>query len=101
MIIAIVGTGYVGLANSALLAQNNEVKLFEINQEKVDIINSDQSPIIDSEVQEYLSAGDIDLIAITDSRAAYEDTDYVMIATPTNYNSELDYFDTFSVDQIV
>lgn len=101
MKIAIAGTGYVGLANAILLAQHNEVVAVDIIQEKVDMINDKVSPIIDSEIQDYLTNKDLNLISTTDVYKAYKDADYVIISTPTNYDAEKNYFNTRSVEAVI
>ena len=101
MKIAIAGTGYVGLANAIILAQHNEVVAVDIIQEKVDMINDKVSPIIDSEIQDYLTNKDLNLIATTDVYKAYKDADYVIISTPTNYDAEKNYFNTRSVEAVI
>lgn len=101
MKIAIAGTGYVGLANAILLAQHSEVVAVDIIQEKVDMINDKVSPIIDSEIQDYLTNKDLNLIATTDVYKAYKDADYVIISTPTNYDAEKNYFNTRSVEAVI
>lgn len=101
MIIAIAGIGYVGLSNAILLAQNNEVIALDIVQEKVDMINNRVSPIADHEIEEYLSTKKLNLIATTDEDMAYKDAVYIIISTPTNYDSELNYFDTSTVESVI
>lgn len=101
MKIAIAGTGYVGLANAILLAQHNEVVAVDIIQEKVDMINDKVSPIIDSEIQDYLTNKELNLVATTDVYKAYKDADYVIISTPTNYDPEKNYFNTRSVEAVM
>ncbi|NLC94663.1 MAG: UDP-glucose 6-dehydrogenase, partial [Bacilli bacterium] len=91
MKITVAGAGYVGLANAVLLAQNNEVVILDIIQEKVDKINNKQSPIIDKEIEEYLSTRNLNLIATTDKHYAYRDAEFIIIATPTDYDPEKNY----------
>ena len=91
----------MGLANAILLAQHNEVVAVDIIQEKVDMINDKVSPIIDSEIQDYLTNKDLNLIATTDVYKAYKDADYVIISTPTNYDAEKNYFNTRSVEAVI
>src|SRR5699024_5103472 len=95
------GTGYVGLSNAILLAQNNEVVALDIIQEKVDLINSRQSPIQDEKIEEYFSKKELDLIATTDNYVGLKDGEYVIISTPTNYEPELNYFDTSTVEEVI
>lgn len=101
MKIAVAGTGYVGLSNAILLAQHNEVHGVDIIQEKVDLINRKKSPIVDKEIEEYLSTKDLNLTATTDAKSAYADADFVIISTPTNYDSKKNYFDTSSVEAVI
>lgn len=101
MKIAIAGIGYVGLSNAILLAQNNEVISVDIIQEKVDMINNKISPIVDKEIQEYLSNKELNLVATTDAYKAYKDAEFVIISTPTNYDTEKNYFNTRSVEAVI
>ena len=101
MKIAVAGTGYVGLSNAILLAQHNEVHAVDIIQEKVDLINRKKSPIVDKEIEEYLSTKALNLTATTDAKSAYADADFVIISTPTNYDSKKNYFDTSSVEAVI
>lgn len=101
MKIAVAGTGYVGLSNAVLLAQHNEVVALDIIQEKVNLINDGKSPIKDAEIEDYLAKRRLNLFATTDDSVAYQDADFVIIATPTNYDPEKNYFDTSSVEQVI
>ena len=101
MKITVAGVGYVGLSIAVLLAQHNEVVALDIIQEKVDMINNKVSPIKDKEIEEYLKTKDLNLFATTDNYVAYKDADYVVIATPTNYDPEKNYFNTRSVEAVI
>ncbi len=101
MKITVAGAGYVGLSNAILLAQHNEVIAMDIIQEKVDMINNKKSPIIDKEIEEFLSTKELYLKATTDNYKAYKDAEYVIISTPTNYDSEKNYFNTRSVEAVI
>lgn len=101
MKIAIAGAGYVGLSNAILLAQHNYVFLTDIVQEKTDMINNRQSPIVDTEIEDYLANKPLNLTATTDANEAYKDARYVIISTPTNYDSKKNYFDTSSVENVI
>lgn len=101
MKIAVAGTGYVGLSNAVLLAQHNEVVAVDIIQEKVDMINDRVSPIVDKEIEDYLSNKELNLVATTDAYKAYKDAEFVIISTPTNYDTEMNYFNTRSVEAVI
>ena len=101
MKIAIAGAGYVGLSNAILLAQHNDVFLTDIVQEKTDMINNRQSPIVDTEIEDYIANKPLNLTATTDANEAYKDARYVIISTPTNYDSKKNYFDTSSVENVI
>ena len=101
MKIVVVGAGYVGLSNAILLAQNNEVYLLDVIKEKVDLINSKKSPIVDKEIEEYLKYKKLNLVATLDDSDIYNKADYVIIATPTNYDAVKNYFDTSSVESVI
>lgn len=99
--ITIAGIGYVGLSNAILLSQNNEVIAFDIIQKKVDMINDKKSPILDDEIEKFLATKELNLIATTDSYKAFKDADYVIIATPTDYDPEKNSFNTRTVETVI
>lgn len=99
--IAVAGTGYVGLSMATLLAQHNQVIAVDIVPEKVDLINQKKSPIQDEYIEKYLKEKELDLIATTDMEVAYKDADFIVIATPTNYDSKKNFFDTSSVENVI
>lgn len=101
MKIAVAGTGYVGLSNAVLLAQHNEVTALDIIQEKVDMINSKESPIIDKEIEEFLTEKNLNLVATTDNYKAYKEAEFVVIATPTDYDPDKNYFNTRTVESVI
>ena len=101
MNITVVGTGYVGLSNSILLAQHNRVVALDIDQHKVDLINDKKSPVVDVEIQDYLETRSLDLTATTDVSLAYRNPDFVVVATPTDYDPEQNFFNTASVESVV
>lgn len=99
--IAVAGMGYVGLSNAVLLAQHNEVIAYDIVREKVDLVNQGDCPIVDKELQEYLKSKKLNLKATCDEKEAYQNAEFVIIATPTNYDSKKNYFDTSSVETVI
>lgn len=101
MKIAVAGTGYVGLSIAVLLAQHNEVYAVDIVAEKVEIINQRKSPIQDEYIEKYLCEKKLNLTATLDAKAAYKDADFVVIATPTNYDSQKNFFDTSAVEKVI
>lgn len=101
MTIAIAGTGYVGLSNAILMAQHHKVYAVDIVPEKVDLINQRKSPIVDKEIEEYLAEKDLDLTATLDGKKAYSEADFVVIAAPTNYDSQKNFFDTSAVEVVI
>ena len=101
MNIVVVGTGYVGLSNAVLLAQHNHVTACDIVEAKVKLINDKKSPIADKELEEYLAHEKLDLTATTNAASAYKDADYIIIATPTNYDEDKNHFDTSSVESVI
>jgi len=101
MKVAVAGLGYVGMSNAVLLAQNHEVVAVDVSEERVALVRSARSPIVDPELQEFLENRNLKLSATTDAQSAYEDADFVIVATPTNYDPKANYFDTSSVEAVV
>ena len=101
MNVAIAGTGYVGLSNAVLLAQHNKVMALDIQQDKVDAINARKSPIVDEEIERFLAERELDLTATTDKQLAYANADFVVVATPTDYDPQTNYFNTNTVESVI
>lgn len=101
MKIAVAGTGYVGLANAVLFAVNNEVKAFDIDKNRIELLKKKISPIKDKEIETFLAEKDLNLQFFFDAQAAYEDAEFILVATPTNYDTEKNYFDTSSVESVI
>lgn len=101
MKIAVVGVGYVGLSNAVLLSQHNEVLAVDVSKERVALVNARKSPIVDKEIEEYLAEKTLNLRASTDGKQFYKEADYIVIATPTNYDPETNYFNTSSVESVI
>lgn len=99
--IAVAGIGYVGLSNAVLLAQNNSVTAVDISEERVAMVSAGKCPIVDPELEDYMSNKDLDLVATTDAEAAYKNAEYVIVATPTNYDPDTNFFDTSSVETVL
>ncbi|WP_194091623.1 nucleotide sugar dehydrogenase [Vibrio hibernica] len=101
MKIAVVGTGYVGLSNAMLLAQHNEVVALDIDEQKIALLSNKKSPIFDTEISEFLTRRDLNFTATTDKNAAYKNANFIVIATPTDYDVENNYFNTSSVEAVI
>jgi len=101
MDIAVAGIGYVGLSNAVLLAQHNRVVALDISSDRVNMLNARKCPILDPELEEFLATEELNLVATTDPREALGKADFVVVATPTNYDQETNYFDTSSVEEVI
>lgn len=101
MKIAVAGTGYVGLANAVLFAVNNEVTAFDIDKKRIELLEKKISPIKDKEIETYLAEKDLNLQFYSDAELAYKDAEFILVATPTNYDTEKNYFDTSSVESVI
>lgn len=101
MKIAVAGIGYVGLSNAVLLAQHHEVTAVDISAERVELLNARKSPIVDAELEDFLAERELNLTATLDGAAAYKDAEYVIVAAPTNYDADTNYFDTSLVERVI
>ena len=101
MKVTVVGTGYVGLSNAMLLAQNNEVMALDIDEKKIALLNNKESPILDTEISEFLKRDDLNFTATTSKDVAYKTADFVIVSTPTDYDVDSNYFDTSSVEAVI
>ena len=100
-VIAVAGTGYVGLSIAVLLSQNHKVYAVDIVPEKIEMIKKRKSPIKDEYIEKYLEEKELDLVATLDAEMAYKNADFVVIAAPTNYDSEKNFFDTSAVENVI
>ena len=101
MKIAVAGLGYVGLSDAVLLAQHNEVTAVDVSAARVDLVNARKSPIVDAEIEDFLAHKPLSLTATTDAASAYKDAEFVIVATPTNYDTKTNHFDTSSVESVI
>ena len=101
MKILVAGLGYVGLSNAILLAQNHHVVAYDISAARVQAVNERKSPLVDREIEQYFAEKQLDLTAVSDAASECADADYIIIATPTDYDPKKDYFDTSSVENVI
>ena len=101
MKIVVVGLGYVGLSNASILAQNNDVVGVDTSQERVDLINIRKSPIVDYELEHFLATENLKLVATTEHESAYINAEFIVVATPTDYDTKANYFETTSVESVI
>lgn len=99
--IAVAGIGYVGLSNAVLLAQHNDVRAVDLDAQRVEMVNNRKCPIVDTELEMYLTEKELSLTATTDAEAAFRDVDFIIVATPTNYDPDTNFFDTSSVEAVM
>ena len=99
--ITVVGSGYVGMSMAVLLAQHNDVTALDIDEARVELINQGKSTVVDAEIEQYLSEKDLSLTATLDKEEAYAEAEFIVVATPTDYDPETNYFDTSSVESVI
>ena len=99
--ITVVGSGYVGMSMAVLLAQHNEVTALDINENRVELINKRKSTVVDADIEQFLGEKELSLSATLDEKQAYAGAEFIVIATPTNYDSETNHFDTSSVESVI
>jgi UDPglucose 6-dehydrogenase len=99
--ITVVGTGYVGMSMAVLLAQHNDVTALDIDASRVELINQRKSTVVDAEIEQYLAGKELSLTATLDKEQAYAEAEFIVVATPTDYDPETNYFDTSSVESVI